>query len=95
MGPGVAALEGKIIRVRHDAPFRRHVFGHLIGDAPAFAISNGLLLTLESQAQCWRMSPDAVQPISGSTCRGGSGSKSSTQSLVLAKPDCIAVLDGL
>ena len=51
VGPGVAALEGKIVRVRHDPPFRRHTCGHLIGYASALAIGNGLLLAVEAQAQ--------------------------------------------
>ena len=33
------------------APFRRRAFEHLIGDAPALAISDGLLLAVEAQAQ--------------------------------------------
>ena len=41
------------------------------------------------------MSAELVHPISGSTTRGSSGSYSSTHALVLAVPDCIAVLAGL
>ena len=41
------------------------------------------------------MSPELVQPINGSISRACSGSKSSTHSLVLAVPDCMAVLAGL
>src|SRR5581483_7942860 len=41
------------------------------------------------------MSVDEVQPISGSTTRGVSGSNSSCQYVVFALPDCMAVRDGL
>jgi hypothetical protein len=58
----------------------------------ALAIGDRLLFFVKVQTQ---MSPDDVHPISGSTRRGDSGSKSRTQAFVLAKPDCMAVLDGL
>jgi hypothetical protein len=41
------------------------------------------------------MSVDEVQPISGSTSRRASGSNSSSQRLVLAWPDCMALRAGL
>ena len=69
--------------------------GHLIGDAVTLAISDRLFLGLEAQPQLLAHVAGEVQPISGSTRRGSSGSKSSTQSLVLAVPDCMAVLAGL
>jgi hypothetical protein len=52
-------------------------------------------LVSKRNRNCWRMSPDDVQPIKGSTRRGCSGSKSRTQALVFAWPDCMAVFDGL
>src|SRR5712671_964051 len=44
---------------------------------------------------CCRMSDELVHPMSGSTALGEACSKSSTHDLVLAVPDCIAVLAGL
>src|SRR5882672_5282574 len=44
---------------------------------------------------CCRMSDELVHPMSGSTDLGDACSKSSTHDLVLAVPDCIAVLAGL
>src|SRR6266446_10316607 len=44
---------------------------------------------------CCRVSDELVHPMSGSTALGEDCSKSSTHDLVLAVPDCIAVLAGL
>src|SRR5229473_4064532 len=44
---------------------------------------------------CCRVSDELVHPMSGSTALGEACSKSSTHDLVLAVPDCIAVLAGL
>src|SRR5260221_1400348 len=44
---------------------------------------------------CCRVSAELVHPMSGSTALGEACSKSSTHDLVLAVPDCIAVLAGL
>src|SRR5258707_4186109 len=44
---------------------------------------------------CCRMSDELVHPMSGSTALGEACSTSSTDDLVLAVPDCIAVLAGL
>src|SRR5262249_58736629 len=44
---------------------------------------------------CCRMSDELVHPISGSTALGEACSKSSTHDLLLAVPDCIAVLAGM
>src|SRR5258708_29728652 len=44
---------------------------------------------------CCRMSDELVHPMRGSTALGEACSKSSTHDLVLAVPDCIAVLAGL
>src|SRR6266481_1419716 len=44
---------------------------------------------------CWRVSDELVHPMSGSTALGEACSKSSTHDLVLAAPDCIAVLAGM
>src|SRR5258708_7405768 len=43
---------------------------------------------------CCRVSDELVHPMSGSTALGEACSKSSTHDLVLAVPDCIAVLAG-
>ena len=51
VSPGVTTLEGKIIRVRHDPSFQRHVFSYLVRDAAALAIGNGFFPTVEAQAQ--------------------------------------------
>src|SRR5258708_1095807 len=54
-------------------------------------------LSLESNRSrpLCRMSDELVPPMSGSTALGEACSKSSTHDLVLAVPDCIAVLAGL
>src|SRR5215475_13557296 len=44
---------------------------------------------------CCRVSDELVQPISGSTALGEACSKSSTHDLLLAVPDCLAVLAGV
>src|SRR5258707_15243053 len=44
---------------------------------------------------CCRVSDELVHPMSGSTALGEACSKSSTHDLVLAVPDCIAVLAGV
>src|SRR5215470_17936750 len=44
---------------------------------------------------CCRVSDELVHPISGSTALGEACSKSSTHDLLLAVPDCIAVLAGM
>src|SRR5262249_32826571 len=44
---------------------------------------------------CCRVSDELVHPISGSTALGEACSKSSTHDLLLAVPDCIAVLAGV
>src|SRR5258708_957345 len=44
---------------------------------------------------CCSVSGELVHPMSGSTALGEACSKSSTHDLVLAVPDCIAVLAGL
>jgi len=51
MSPSVAPLEGKIVRVRHDASFQRYGLSYLVRDAPALAIGNRRFLAVEVQAQ--------------------------------------------
>ena len=51
MSPGVTALEGKIVRVRHYASFQRYSVSYLVRDAPALAIDNRRFLVVEVQAQ--------------------------------------------
>src|ERR1700744_4166952 len=52
-------------------------------------------LVSKCRVSCCFMSPEEVQPISGSIARGCSGSYSRRHSLVWARPDCIAFLAGL
>src|SRR5260370_14085784 len=52
-------------------------------------------LESNSSRTCCRMSDELVHPMSGSTVLGDACSKSTTHDLVLAVPDCIAVLAGL
>lgn len=49
--PGIAALEGKIVRVGHDAPLPRGLVKHLIGEAVALAIGHRLLFRAKPQPQ--------------------------------------------
>ena len=51
VGPGVAALEGKIIGVGHRAPFLGRRSRNVIGNAVALAISDRLFLAVKSQTQ--------------------------------------------
>jgi len=51
MSPGVTALEGKIVRVRHDGSFQRYGLSYLVRDPPALAIGNRRFLAVEVQAQ--------------------------------------------
>jgi hypothetical protein len=48
MSPGVAALEGEIVRIEHQGARRALGREHLVGDAVALAIGDGLLLNFPS-----------------------------------------------
>ncbi len=50
MGPGVAPVEGEIVRIGHRAPGDRLGFEHLVGDAVALAIGDRLVLAGKAQA---------------------------------------------
>jgi hypothetical protein len=95
VGPGVAALEGEIVGI--GKPSSRWLLGfeQLISNAVALAISDRLLFGRKTQVHLLAHVAGRSPPISGSIARGSFGSKSSTQSLVLAKPDCMAVLAGI
>jgi hypothetical protein len=72
MRPRVAAPEGKIVRIGHHASFHRRGFKKLIGNTLPSQYAMASCLLLKRRRNCWRMSPDEVQTISGSTRRGNS-----------------------
>src|SRR5215467_334540 len=55
----------------------------------------GSALESNRSRTCCRVSEELVHPMSGSTALGEACSKSSTHDLVLAVPDCMAVLAGM
>ena len=97
MRPGQAAAGGEIVAVAvlpQDvaAPLRLE---HLVRDAVALGVGDRLLAASAKRSRTWLfMSPEPVQPISGSMVRACAGTNSSTQSRVRAWPDCIALRAG-
>ncbi len=49
--PGIAPVEGEIVRIGHRAPRRRRALEHLVGDAVALAIGDRLVFAGKAQAQ--------------------------------------------